>query len=147
MSQRMDFGQLGSPEGILAQAGVVLAPLDCGGGENGYSAPGTNITVLPTADLEDVRSHAVSGLVVAGEGSVGRADSASGFDAVVNTARAEKIPVMAFGDGVQRTLQALGVDAPGPLPPAILIHDDVRILHTSDDVREASEIFHTVQAA
>lgn len=146
MSSSMDFGQLGSPEGMLSQLGVVLAPMDCGAEAGGFSAPGSTVTILPTTSIEDIKSNSLAGLVVAGDASAD-GEPTKGFHAVIESAREAELPVMAFGEGVGRTLKALGVETDKALPPGVLLHHGVRLLQTNDDVRDAAQVFHETRTA
>lgn len=142
----MDFGGLGDVESIIFQEGVTLAPMSCGA-EAPMGAPLGATTVLPTAGLKDIEAGSLSGVVVPGGRVSSEMGGESGFEKLINTAHAEDMPVLAFGDGVSRTLVALGYDAPDDPPPGLLLHHGVRILESADEVRDAVKPFRTLAAA
>lgn len=142
MTRDMDFGDFGNAEQIFFQEGVSLAPVSCGDRPSGAA-----ITVLATAGLQDIRDHKLTGLVVPGGAGAPDTETASEFDKLINTAKAEKLPVMAFGDGVARALQSLGFEQDGTPPAGVLVHNGVRILETAEDVRDAIASFRAPQKA
>lgn len=142
---RMDFGDIDNAEWLLFEEGVTLAPIACEPAGSG-GAPYGSVNVLSTAGVADIESHALAGVVVPGAQDPRSAEGESQFDKLINTACQEGLPVMAFGPGVERTLQAVGYDIPANMPPALLLHQGVRILETADDVRDALAVFRGVQA-
>ncbi len=141
MGRDMDYGGLPNAESIFAEMGVRLAPMSCADTPHGVDAPGTNLTVLPTADVSDIMEKSVAGVVVPGGATPG-ASEASTFTKLIATTRAEGLPIMAFGEGVPRTLGSLGLETDRVLPRGVLLQDeDVRLLDTADDVREAVSAF------
>jgi hypothetical protein len=136
MGRDMDYAGLGDAEAILMEEGVSLAPMECQGARRG-----ADVVVLPTAGLQDLEDHKVKGIVVPGGHAGDDPRAATELEKLVNTATAERLPVMAFGDAVPRALESLGFDAPRDLPPAVLLHDGVRILETEADVRDAATVF------
>ena len=101
----MNYGELPDAEQVLAAAGLSLAPMSCGATDtiNG-------MTVLPTADVGDLERRSVSALVLPAGGPDGAGDAT--LDKLIVTAREQGLPVIAFGDGVDRAARALGVEAP-----------------------------------
>lgn len=140
----MDFGEIANAEWLMFEEGVTLAPIACEPDKKSSTQGAVN--VMPTAGVSDIESHALAGIVVPGLANAPTAEAASRFDKLVNTACNEGVPVMAFGPGVARTLEAVGYDAPANSPPALLLHKGVRILETADDVRDALTVFRGVQA-
>jgi hypothetical protein len=142
----MDYAGLGDAERIFMEEGVSLAPMACG------AAPPTGVdagavTILPTATAQDLEDGGLAGLVAPGGHLADDAAAASALDKAVNTARAEGLPVMAFGDSVPRVLLSLGYEPPPNLPPGVLVHGGVRILETAEDVRDAVRAFHPAAPA
>lgn len=109
MRRDMDFGALGDMETALRFDGVSLAPISTGEG----SLVSGGVTVLATATADDITSGRVKGVVVPG----GVADEAGvgQVKALLALAKAQGLPVLAFGDGVTLAAEAFGVaaDAPG----------------------------------
>lgn len=136
LARGMDYAGLGDAEAIFVQEGVALAPMSCGGGHDTGS-----VTVLPTADVRDLETGALIGVVAPGGHGQDSPAAAAAFEKLVNTAREENLPVMAFGDSVGRALKSLGYTPQETLPPGVLLHDGVRILETADDVRDAVAVF------
>lgn len=139
MAPGMDYAGLGDAESLFMEEGVALAPMSCSEGRGG---PHAALTILPTATVQDVQDGALAGLVVPGGHGGDDNAAAATFDKLVNAAHAEDLPVMAFGDAVPRALESLGFEPPADAPPAILLHDGVRILESADDVRDAIAAFH-----
>jgi hypothetical protein len=138
MSRQMDFGGLGDVEALMTDEGLTLAPMTADGKPVERAGPQhSSVTVLPTAGVQDIESGGLAALVAPGAGGERSPDAESGFDKLVNTAHGAEVPVLAFGEGVSRALQAVGYDAPAQTPPGMLIHKGVRVLETVDDVREA----------
>lgn len=109
MRKGMDFGELGDMEGALRAEGVGLAPISTGEG----SMMAEGVMVLATATAADIADGRVRGLVVPG----GSADE-PGLAAVrslLDLAKANNLPVLAFGDAVALASETFGVasDAPG----------------------------------
>jgi hypothetical protein len=144
----MDFGVIADAESILFQEGVTLAPMAWEGSAaaDGVFQHGA-LTVIPTAGARDLEAGRLAGVVVAGSTDPRAAEEQQSLEKLVQAAHAVKLPVMAFGEGAARALEALGFDVPADLPPAVLIHDGVRILETSEQVRDAIGALHTAQAA
>lgn len=148
MSPRMSFGGFGDAEAIFFEEGVALAPVSCGAKQYAVSTASGMITILPTAGLEDIEGGNLVGLVVAGRQTPEDSENASGFDKLINAARAEQLPVMAFGEGVTRTLASLGFSPPGEnVPAGVLVHNGVRILESAEDLRDAIASFRGLQKA
>ncbi|MNX87105.1 hypothetical protein D3C86_1190190 [compost metagenome] len=109
MRKGMDFGPLGDMETALRFDGVSLAPISTGDA----SLISGGVTVLATATADDITSGRVRGVVVTG----GEADEAgvAQVKALLGLAKAQGLPVLAFGDGVALAAEAFGVaaDAPG----------------------------------
>ncbi|HUH09843.1 MAG TPA: hypothetical protein VLZ73_04775, partial [Brevundimonas sp.] len=109
MRKGMDFGPLGDMETALRFDGVSLAPISTGDA----SLVSGGVTVLATATADDITSGRVRGVVVTG----GEADEAGVVQvkALLGLAKAQGLPVLAFGDGVALAAEAFGVaaDAPG----------------------------------
>jgi len=109
MRKGMDFGELGDMETALRFEGVSLAPISTGEG----SLVSGGLTVLATATADDITGGRVQGVVVPG----GMADEAGlvQVKALVNLAKAQGLPVLAFADGVALTAEIFGeaADAPG----------------------------------
>ncbi|MCV0413500.1 MAG: hypothetical protein K5831_01275 [Brevundimonas sp.] len=108
MRRGMDFGELGDVEGALRAEGVGLAPISTG--DASLSAGG--VTVLATATAEDIADGRVKGLVVPG----GAADEAglAAVRSLIDLARANSVPVIAFADGVALAAERFGVPADAP---------------------------------
>jgi len=140
----MDFGEIDNAEWLMFEEGATLAPIACEPAKNG--TPQGAVNVISTAGVSDIESHALAGVVVPGAVDARSVEAESRFDKLVNTACNKGVPVMAFGPGVARTLQAVGYEAPANAPPALLLHKGVRILETAADVRDALSVFHGVQA-
>ncbi|MDP1631151.1 MAG: hypothetical protein Q8L66_07000 [Caulobacter sp.] len=142
MGQDIDFGDIGAAESIFVEMGVRLAPMSCGDTQYRMGAPGATVSVLPTAGLKDVLSGGLAGIVVpSGEAAAGSED-ANSFDDLVKATKGEQLPIMAFGDGVSRTLDALGLPHDETLPAGVLVHKGVRLLETADDLRSAMTVFY-----
>ena len=109
MRRDMAFGELGDVEGALRAKGVGLAPISTGEG----SLMSGGLTVLATATADDISGGRVQGVVVPG----GMADEAGlvQVKALVNLAKAQGLPVLAFADGVAVAAEIFGqpADAPG----------------------------------
>lgn len=109
MRKGMDFGELGDIETALRFEGVSLAPISTGEG----SLVSGGLTVLATATADDISGGRVQGVVIPG----GMADEAglAQVKALVNLAKTQGLPVLAFADGVALAADAFGqaVDAPG----------------------------------
>jgi hypothetical protein len=140
----MDFGVIENVEALLFEEGVTLAPIACE--PTAPQAVHGAVNVISTAGVDDIAEGRLAGVVAPGVRGRRSAEAESQFDKLVNTARHEAVPIMAFGDGVRRTLEALGYETPANTPPAVLLHDGVRILETAGDVREALAVFHGAQA-
>jgi hypothetical protein len=136
----MDYAGLGDAEAIFVQEGVALAPMSCASGPEAAEHAGS-VTILPTADVRDLETGALAGVVAPGGRSHDGPAAAAAFEKLINTAREENLPVMAFGDAVDRALQSLGYATRETLPPGVLLHDGVRILEDADDVRDAVAVF------
>lgn len=135
----MEFGGIENVEDLLLQGGVVLAPIPC---ESAPSGPRFgSVTVLHTASIADIENGRLAGVVVPGSMGDLTPDGVCAFDKLVNTAQGRDLPVMAFGEGVARTLRAMGFEPPEDLPPALLIDKGVRILETPAEVNEALSAF------
>lgn len=109
MRKGMDFGELGDMETVLRFEGVSLAPISTGEG----SLMSGGLTVLATATADDISGGRVQGVVVPG----GVSDEAGlvQVKALVNLAKAQGLPVLAFADGVAVAAEIFGeaADAPG----------------------------------
>jgi len=138
----MDFGGLERAEAAFSEMGIRLAPISCDGGQRTVSGPAGGVTVLPTANLDNVRDGSLNGLVVPGGNLADDKGDTGGFKELVEATRAQALPVMAFGDAVPQTLKAMGIETEHALPDAILLHDGVRVLETLDDVRDAMPAFY-----
>jgi len=139
----MDFGGMGDVEWMMFQERVTLAPISC----EAEAVPiRSALTVLPTAGLDDIEGGKLAGVIAPGHGETQPNEAQTAFDKLVNVACAEAVPVMAFGDGVPRALEAMGFEPPADLPPALLVHNGLRILDTQDEVRDALMVFHAAQS-
>ena len=111
MRRGMDFGELGDVEGALRAEGVGLAPISTGDA----SLIAGGVTVLATATAADIAEGRVKGLVVPGCA----ADEAglAAVRALIDLARANAVPIIAFADGVALAAErfALTADAPAAL--------------------------------
>lgn len=101
----MDFGELGDVEGVLRAEGVGLAPISTGDA----SLISGGMTVLATATAKDIVEGRLKGLVVPG----GSTDDASlaAVRSLVDLARANAVPVLAFDGGVAVAGEVFGVSA------------------------------------
>lgn len=128
MRRDMDFGPLGDIGDVLRAEGLTLAPMSTG--DTSMMVGG--ITVLPAADVKDIDSGAVRGLVLPG----GRSDAESDRAArqLIDTARAKGAPILALGSAVPEVLNAAGRDpAKFAQAPAVLMNeDDVTVLADHD---------------
>ena len=108
MRKGMDFGELGDMETALRFEGVSLAPISTGEG----SLVSGGLTVLATATADDISGGRVQGVVVPG----GMADEAGlvQVKALVNLAKAQGLPVLAFADGVAVAAESFGEAADAP---------------------------------
>lgn len=107
MRRNMEFGALGDVEGALRAEGVGLAPMSTGEA----SLVSGGVTVLATATAKDIADGRLKGLVVPG----GAADEASfaSVCSLIDLARAETLPIIAFADGVAMVAERLGLDVEG----------------------------------
>lgn len=130
----MNFGPLGEVEPIMQGEGLALAPMSTG--EASLSVGG--VSVLPTAGPADLDSGKLRGLVVPGgdydvEGQAALQD-------LLSRARASGLPVLAFGEGVARTVEAFGGEPRNYVEaPAVLAQGEkVTALNDRDQVRAAA---------
>lgn len=115
----MNFGLMPDAVAVLRSNGLSLAPIAVS--ETSTSVSGTQI--LPTANVSDIESGDLKGLVV----PAGQIDAASsaGLTEAIARAREVSAPVLAFGDGVAVTLEAMGQTEDGFADaPAILVLGD-----------------------
>jgi len=108
MRRDMDFGELGDVEGALRAEGVGLAPISTGDA----SLISGGMTVLATATAKDIVEGRLKGLVVPG-GSIDEASLAA-VRSLVDLARANAVPVLAFDDGVAVAGEIFGVSVETP---------------------------------
>ena len=109
MRRGMDFGELGDVEGALRAEGVGLAPISTGDA----SLVAGGVTVLATATAADIAEGRVKGLVV--PGGAGDEAGLAAVRSLIDLARANAVPVIAFADGVALAAEQFGIaaDAPG----------------------------------
>jgi len=107
MRRDMEFGELGDVEGALRAEGVGLAPISTGDA----SLMAGGVTVLATATATDIVEGRLKGLVVPG-GSQDETALAA-VRSLIDLARAQALPVIAFADGVAVAAASLGVEAEG----------------------------------
>ena len=108
MRSRMDFGPLGDMETALRFDGVSLAPVSTGDA----SLVSGGVTVLATATADDISGGRVKGVVAPG-GATDEAGVAQ-VKALLALAKAQGLPVLAFGEGVALTAEVYGVAAEAP---------------------------------
>lgn len=143
VSRRMEFGELedavADVEQVLVGEGLMLAPMTVDGRaiERQAGLPHQSVTVLPTAGVRDIETGSLACVIVPGSLEGRSAEGETAFDKLLNTARAEDVPVLAFGGGVGDSLAAVGYEPPADPPPALFIHNGMRILETTDEVRDA----------
>jgi hypothetical protein len=108
MRRDMDFGELGDMEASLRADGVSLAPISTGDA----SLMSSGVTVLATATAADITGGRVKGLVVPG----GLADEAALalVRELLTLARAARLPVLAFADGVALAADVFEIAAEAP---------------------------------
>lgn len=116
MRKNMDFGSMGDVETALRMQGVALAPMSTG--EASMMVGG--VKLMPTATAEDITNGRVKGLVVPG----GSEDAAGDDSAreLIQLARKQGLPVIAFGGGVALGAAATGATVEGE--GAILSNDN-----------------------
>lgn len=115
MRRSMNFGPLGDVEPIMQGEGLALAPMSTGDASLNIGG----VSVLPTAVPADLGAGKLQGLVVPGGDS--DAEGGAALMDLLSRAKASGLPVLAFGEGVARTVEAFGgeprnfVDAPAVL--------------------------------
>jgi hypothetical protein len=139
---RMDFGSMLNAEAILFAGGVNLAPMSLQPQTLSQVVAMGSISFIPTAGLSDLQTGALSGVVVPGAEAVAGSEIDVAMDEIIRTAAERKLPIMAFGEGVSRTLKTLNLPVPEVLPAALLIHNGVVPMETEDDLRAAVRVFH-----
>lgn len=107
MRKNMDFGSMGDVETALRMQGVALAPMSTGDA----SLTVAGIKLMPTATAEDIINGRVKGLVVPGGSDDAEGDEAA--RTLIQLARKQGLPVMAFGEGVAFGASVAGVSAEG----------------------------------
>lgn len=124
MRPTMNFASMPEAETVLRAHGLSLAPIATT--EVGVSLGGASL--LATAEASDLDSGALKGLVVPSGGGEEPAEAAL-VDAIAR-ACASGAAVIAFGEGVQTTLRALGRPTePYADAPAIVVRgEDVQAL-------------------
>ncbi len=149
VSRHMDFGGVADVETMMADEGLTLAPITVDGRpvERVVGPAHVSVLVLPTADITDVAEGSLAGMVVPGTRGEKEPEGERTFARLVKAAHARDVPVMAFGEGVPRTLDALGYEALERPPAGLMIHNGALILETPDDVRDALKVFVTPQGA
>ncbi|WP_296814349.1 hypothetical protein [Brevundimonas sp.] len=134
LRRSMNFGPLGDIEPLMQGEGLALAPMSTG--EASLNIGG--ISVLPTAAPDDLGSGKLQGLVV--PGGAYDVEGQRQLQDLLNRAKASGLPVLAFGEGVERTAEAFGCE-PGEFSeaPAVLAKDGrVTALDDRDQVRAAA---------
>jgi len=126
MRRDMDFGEMGDVEGVLRAEGVGLAPISTGDA----SLITGGVTVLATATAADIAEGRLKGLIVPG-GARDAADLAA-VQALVDLARANRLPVIAFADGVELAAERFGhaAEAAG----AVFKEDQVKLVNARPDL-------------
>lgn len=130
LRRSMHYGDIADAEQVLAAEGLSLAPMACGDA----AATINGLTVLPTADVGDLERGDVAGLVLPAGGP--DADAEAALDKLIVTAREKGLPVIAFGEGVARAAQALGMDATpwGDAPAAVIGGDEMTPLNSREQL-------------
>lgn len=129
MRKGSNFGSLADAEQVVRSAGLGLAPLSVS--DEPISEGG--VTILATADLKDLDSGTLRGLVVP-----------DGDDADVNVkdaarrALAAGLPVLAFGDSAALVADVAGVAAP-PAAAVLITDGQARSLDDLKAVTAAAE--------
>lgn len=126
MRRDMDFGEMGDVEGALRAEGVGLAPISTGDA----SLIAGGVTVLATATASDIAEGRLKGLIVPGG-----AQDATGLAAVralIDLARANQLPVIAFADGVDVAADRFGVAAQAP--GALFNGEQVQLVNARPDL-------------
>lgn len=139
---QMDFGPHVNAEAILFAGGVNLAPMTLQPETLSQVVAMGTISFLPTAGIADIKSGALAGVIVPGANVEPGSEIAVAISEIIKAAAARQMPVMAFGEGVARTLEVLGQPVPDVLPPAMLFHKANVVLETEDDLRDALRVFH-----
>lgn len=149
MSRQMDFGAIETDvEALLLHEGLTLAPMsDDGRPVDRQVAYNMSVTVLPTAGVHDIEAGELAGLVIPGSSDARTPEAETQIDKLIATAQSEDVPVLAFGAGVARVLEAGGFESPVPAPPALMIHHGLRILETAAEVRDAVTTIRERQSA
>lgn len=134
MRRAMTFGDMPDAEAVLRANGLSLAPMSVG--EAGMNVGGTN--VLATARLADIDSGALKALIV--PAGAANSEDAAALDEAITRASAKGMPILAFGDGVAATLNALGQSNDNTVdPPAIMVtNQTVRALADLEAVASAA---------
>jgi len=136
----MEFGPIDDVQSMFMDRGVALAPMSCRAADDGMALTDGAVAILPTASVKDLQNGGLAGIVVPGGAS--SAGEAAGIELLVKAAHAERLPIMAFGEGVTQVLTALGLELPATPAPGVLIDQGVRILELPTDVADAIQVFH-----
>jgi len=134
MRRAMNFGPLGDVEPTLRAAGLSVAPMAID--EPTCTAGG--VTVMAVAAVADLESGALKALIVPA-GAVEDGGQAL-LDQAIVLAHGKGAPVLAFGEGVQATLSALGLKLEGyeETPAIVVTGKTVRRLADLDQLAEAA---------
>ncbi|MBI1406227.1 MAG: hypothetical protein GC145_08895 [Caulobacter sp.] len=139
---QMNFGSLINAEAILFAGGVNLAPMSLQPETLSQVVAMGTISFLPTAGLADIKSGKLAGVVVPGDQAEAGSDADVAMGEIIKAAAERQLPVMAFGDGVARTLATLNQPVPDDLPAGLLFHQGLVALDNEDDLRAAVKVFH-----
>lgn len=142
-TRHMDYAGVADVEALMTAEGLTAAPIttEARPVERVLGAPHITVSVLPTAAVADIAAGGLAGVVIPASPEPRAPQDDATIVEVVGAARAENLPVIAFGDSVGIALAAVGLEPPQPSPAAVLMHDGVFALETEDDVRDALKTF------
>jgi len=133
MRRDMNFGPLGDVEPMIQAGGLSIAPISTGDA----SLHVNGVTVLPTARVGDLENGDLKALVVPGGHSDEAGDKA--VRALLDMARSQGLPVIAFGEGVVHATRAAGANPSDYVDaPAVMTNGDVVTLLADRDALSAA---------
>ena len=131
MRKGSHFGELADAEQVVRGAGLGLAPLSA----NNEPVSDGGITILATAEMADLDSGALRGLVIP-DG----ADADSNVTDAAKRAMDAGLPVLAFGDSVALVAGAAGVTA----TPALAALISTGKMQALDDMKAVTAAAETI---
>jgi hypothetical protein len=133
MRRDMNFGPLGDVEPMIQAGGLSIAPISTGDA----SLHVNGVTVLPTAKGSDLESGDLKALVVPGGHSDEAGDKA--VRELIDMAKSQGVPVIAFGEGVVHATRAVGADPAKYVDvPAVVTDGDVVTMLADRDALSAA---------